>query len=499
MTRTALLTTSLLLLDLGACVFPDKQVGDDEGNADSDTSLGETDMDSEVDTGEDSEGSSDECEGPFASPILDQDCDGVGLACDNAQDHLNPDQLDQDGDQFGDVADLCPLTASPSNAGDSDRDGVGNDCDLCPAPTELYNDVFGPEVPSWMRVRNVPSHADLDQDGVGDVCDNCVSVPNCQDFGPDNPAPLGANAGSGPDCQLDEDLDGIGDACEGELAVPPSAAGPIGTASGDDLDQDGVVNLEDACPRQPVVSTICTVDADCPAGASCASTAATDGERRCDHVDSDADHVGDVCDTCPVTANPEQVIDGGQQIDDQDGDFIGAVCETHPECDLAEDPHPIGFYDVAVEGMCCVTTYPGDDVLHDPDGAPIRLDCTAEQEDAGICRGLPAAMSVRPGVITLPIGCAAALADAGVEAATPLTLADVGGDVEALWGKACMLPPFDQDFDGIGDACDLCRFGFDPDNLPYIDDEGAVWLEFGKACSGDYASDLIPGAACEWP
>lgn len=498
MKRTVLFTTSLLLLGLGGCILTDKQIGDGEDEVASNDSTGE----SGNDTGEDSDGGEgpfDECEGPFPSQASDQDCDEVGIACDNARDHRNPNQLDQDDDMFGDVADLCPLLAGDNNTADSDRDGIGNACDLCPKVPTHYN-VFGPEVAAYMGVRNIPNHDDFDQDGVGDACDNCVTVPNCQDFGPGNPAPFGAEAGEGANCQLDEDADGIGDACEAELPSPPNTAGPIGLANDDDLDQDGVRNVEDGCPRVRVSATVCTSDLDCEAGADCALAPTLGGDRVCDHVDADNDNVGDVCDTCPAIVNPMQVTDGGMQVDDEDADFIGRDCETNVECSVHPDARPIAFYDVSAGGYCCVATYPGDDALHDPDGAPIQLTCTSEQEDDGICRKPPAAAMAMPGVVELPLGCTAALADAGVDEATALTLGSEGIDgVVELWSAVCMLPPHDQDFDGVGDACDLCPFAHDPFNEPYVDGQGSLWPDIGRFCAGAYAPELVPGAACEWP
>jgi hypothetical protein len=51
------------------------------------------------------------------------------------------------------------------------------------------------------------------------------------------------------------------------------------------------------------------------------------------------------------------------------------------------------------------------------------------------------------------------------------------------------LPQADQDFDGLGDVCDLCTFAFDPDNAKYIDDDGRLWESNGAYCNGDYLCD----------
>src|SRR5690606_38520381 len=55
----------------------------------------------------------------------------------------------------------------------------------------------------------------------------------------------------------------------------------------------------------------------------------------------------------------------------------------------------------------------------------------------------------------------------------------------------------DQDFDAVGDACDLCVHAFDPSNEPYVDDQDMLWPNDGQACNGDYSPKTTPGAMCE--
>jgi hypothetical protein len=505
MKRTALFSASFILLNLAACPLVDKQIGDD-GSAEQDTSEEETGSESPETGSESPETGSEDPEtgdgdgepgDPCTEPTLmeDADCDGVGLVCDNARDRRNPDQLDQDGDDYGDVVDLCPLIPGDNNTADSDKDGIGNSCDRCRYTFDHYNDPQMIQDPR-LWVRNVPSDADFDQDGVGDVCDNCVAIANCQAYGPLNPAPHGADADDGEmqNCQVDADQDGIGDACiDAKTMLPlngPTAAGPVGFAATDDFDQDGINNFEDVCPRLALDERLpCQEDVDCNAGFTCAATPANDGTRYCNHRDIDNDGVGDLCDNCPGSANPMQVTDTGMQIDDEDGDFVGSTCETNSACYIRSDARRTGFYDISVGGQCCVTTYPGDDVLHDPNGVPLRLVCSDADEEAGICRRLPPPVAALPGIVELPAGCE--------EEGTALTLADVGGDPLALMAKACLLPQDDQDFDGIGDGCDLCVFAFDPYNEPYVDDFGMLWPNIGTVCAGDYEPGIVPGAWCE--
>src|SRR5690606_37332700 len=187
--------------------------------------------------------------------------------CANAPSHCNPLQEDQDSDGRGDIADLCVLTpnAASPNA-DSDKDGVGNDCDNCRQTIDKYNLAAAMVDDPRMWVRNIPFQFDTDQDGIGDVCDNCVPVANCNPFGPSNPHRVGVpvpydNKGV---CQTDNNTDMIGDACiDSDTMMPynfPWAAGPVGFAMTDDFDQDGIVNFEDMCPRQPVAAVNDDVD-----------------------------------------------------------------------------------------------------------------------------------------------------------------------------------------------------------------------------------------------
>lgn len=391
------------------------------------------------------------CEDPIQNCADDQDRDGVAFACDNAPHHSNPGQSDIDGDGIGDVIDSCPTIPNAVDQNeDADRDRIGNACDLCARPAAEYN--ISPDVPAYMRVRNIPQVEDSDHDGIGDACDNCVRTPNCQGYGDGlDPYTLGDPIDVGAaDCQADVDQDGIGDACAGTTL--PGAAGPVGFGPDDDFDQDGLANASDLCPRQPVAMQPCAGPEDCGDSGICTAGV-------CNHRDSDQDGVGDICDSCPWTENPGQNQEGLAEDDDLDGDFVGDACETHPLCTDYSDPRPFGFYDGSSEGYCCVQLSATGTVV-DPHGETVPL---------------PPHVLATPGVGVLPPGCTAE--------AQPLDPEVVG---DGLWAGFCLLPQWDQDFDGVGDGCDLCRFAFDPDQETYVDEDDVAWPHNGKYCNGAF-------------
>lgn len=460
-----------LLAALAACVptkldlFPEDSTSDTFGasttsstGTDENTSTGPgTTGDLTTSTGADDEPPV--CGTPITNCKWDLDRDGVAAPCDNAPHRSNPDQADVDGDGFGDVVDLCPTLPSAVNVADSDKDGIGNDCDLCARSSAHYNGSV--EIPAYMKVRNIPGVGDSDHDGIGDACDNCVRTPNCQGYGDGlDPFEIGDPIDDEAlDCQADADADLVGDACAGMML--PGAAGPVGFAHTDDFDQDGLANMLDGCPRQPVAFKACDGPGDCPDSGVCTAGV-------CGHGDSDQDGVGDICDSCPFAPNPKQIQDGFDQEDDPDGDFVGNACETTQACQERPDPRPYGFYDGSANGYCCVQLGAAGTVL-DPDGNTIPL--------------APKVLQT-PGVGVLPPGCA--------QPAQPIDLAS-----EDLWSNFCLLPQLDQDLDGVGDVCDLCLHTVDPGQEPYVDENNVELPQYGKYCNGDYdPANLDPAMMC---
>jgi hypothetical protein len=68
----------------------------------------------------------DNCPDDWNSNQADSDGDGIGDACDNCPETPNPDQLDTDEDERGNACDLCPLI--PGGTDEINADGFGDDC-----------------------------------------------------------------------------------------------------------------------------------------------------------------------------------------------------------------------------------------------------------------------------------------------------------------------------------------------------------------------------------
>jgi hypothetical protein len=162
-----------------------------------------------------------------------------------------------------------------------------------------------PRSPAYMYVRNIPYQTDSDQDGIGDVCDNCVLTPNCESYGPNNPHRVGDPIEFDNDnvCQRDDDADMIGDACEGAM-INDFAAGPVGLGrarrlrSGRNRPTATTRARGSRCPTRSSARRMRSV----PSSVGAQFYPEQDN-GVCNHLDSDGDAVGDMCDTCPFSPN----------------------------------------------------------------------------------------------------------------------------------------------------------------------------------------------------
>lgn len=196
----------------------------------------------------------------------DFDDDGFEDNNDNAPFDFNPDQLDSDGDGFGDVSDFCVNVSAPLLNGvriqrDTDADSLGDECD-----TDADGDGFanvGDNCPSVINPFLAISggQLDADLDGIGDACDDNDDNDGCSDASDNCPLIAAGNcADSGAvvqnECFPDVDGDGIDDLFDLCAAVPDLAQSDvdvdgIGDACDPDLDNDGIDNTIDNCRQVP--------------------------------------------------------------------------------------------------------------------------------------------------------------------------------------------------------------------------------------------------------
>ncbi len=331
-----------------------------------------------------------------------------GLSLDNCASVANADQLNTDGDSYGnvcdsdddndgvvDTSDVFPL--DPTESADSDGDGIGDNADV-----DSDNDTVADDVDNCPAVSNV-DQADMDGDHVGDVCDpdkDGDGVANATDKFPSNPneSADADNDGIGDNADADDDSDGVADANDNcPLIANTGQQNADGDAQGDvcdtDDDNDGVLDASDKFPLIFAASSdsdndgypgswTAGCDAACQSSSglvldNCPTTSNanqlnTDGDTQGDACDADDDNDGvlDGSDAFPL--NPAETIDtdhdgvGNNADPDDDGDNVMDVVDN---CALTSNADQANM-DGDAFGNVCDADRDGDGVANTTDKFP---------------------------------------------------------------------------------------------------------------------------------
>ena len=270
----------------------------------------------------------------LAAPNDDADQDGILNCADNCPTDFNPTQTDTDHDGIGNACD-------PANDFDADNDAVSNVNDNCPTDHNMNQlDTDGDGIGNVCDDDDNNPNPDVDSDGIHNALDNCPHEPN-------GPA-------AGPNSQLDSDSDGIGDACD--------------NFDNRDVDGDTVGNTQDNCKLVANPAQTDT-DADC-IGNACDSDDDNDGSPdtadNCplnanpDQADNDEDGIGNVCDTTPNpptgSANGAFVIGPRDAVVGQRVTFWSAQwAKANPTTGTAPPSSFCGFANAASSTACGAT------------------------------------------------------------------------------------------------------------------------------------------------
>ena len=359
---------------------------------------------------------------------MDPDADGLCSRIDNCPTTANPDQVNSDGDDWGDLCDLCDDTPDMAQV-DTDGDGLGDACDICPDLSDA-------------------DQADTDGDGLGDACDVC---PNLSD----------------PD-QVDTDGDERGDLCD------------------DNDDNDAHLDADDNCPLNPNDDQ---ADSDAADGFSCGDEVTCETDTGCDWIAGDGSHYLGCLENGThhsfYDAEAFCVSLGGHLVtinSQVENDWLVSIGFTAM----------IGLTDQAEEGtFVWADGSPSDGFLGWPGHEPNNLfneDCTwlgdsGTWNDAGCSGAFVCEARLSDGVGDACDNCPDRInADQ----------TDSDGDGRGDRCDLCPTTsddPIDEDADGTGDACDNCRQTANADQADADDDGIGDACEMGVDTDGDTIYD----------